>query len=636
MGHAFQTAEKSPSRSPVRTSSQGSMIMRQVAPATEEFLQPKANRCACGGSCPRCQAKSNLRIGAPEDPYEREADAVADRVMRMADEGASPIIPAASALQRKCDTCEKENEESLLQPKGAPSLASARADDAIAPASVHEVEVLNSHGQPLSPETRTFFEPRFAHDFGQVRVHTDATAAASAEAVRALAYTVGHDIVFAPGRYAPSEESGRRLIAHELVHVLQQSASRGRSVQRQGDKDKPKTKPKTPPAPTAADAPKIVLTSTPNPPACACLVLIHNNERNAKKTGRLMHQHCAYNLALVWPDNRRRAANIKLSAKRAVSIDANELFPRDVVEQCAADAKGCEDFLKDKSGTTDPDEILKFVHINFFLKIAECSKGFSLPVIALHNNSIDDTATFLKKQKDKEIDPTDLRRDFTRKNVHELEELLKSKLKKFKKKIKEKEKVKGKDVEVERTEGESIERRLKQSGKTNIFLWCLSPEIARCHIGDTDNPDRVIWVTNDADYATLEKEPVNVVLQADVSAASAKGSKSSKDLSTVFKVLENMVNAMLLEDLLLYYVWPYDEENEAEIEELEGHLKRLRFVNIETPGEAWGAQSASERVASYGYIVQVLKAVGLHCCGKDTATAEESVKKGLEAEAEPA
>lgn len=143
-------------------------------------------------------------------------------------------------------------------------------------------------------------------------------------------------------------------------------------------------------------------------------------------------------------------------------------------------------------------------------------------------------------------------------------------------------------------------------------------------------------MTNDADYATLEKEPVNVVLQADVSAASAKGSKSSKDLSTVFKVLENMVNAMLLEDLLLYYVWPYDEENEAEIEELEGHLKRLRFVNIETPGEAWGAQSASERVASYGYIVQVLKAVGLHCCGKDTATAEESVKKGLEAEAEPA
>ena len=92
---------------------------------------------------------------------------------------------------------------------------------------IHEVppivhEVLHSPGQPLAAETRAFMEPRFGHDFSNVRVHTDAKAAESARAVNALAYTVGRDVVFGTGSYIPGTITGDRLLAHELTHVVQQ------------------------------------------------------------------------------------------------------------------------------------------------------------------------------------------------------------------------------------------------------------------------------------------------------------------------------------------------------------------------------------------------------------------------------
>lgn len=88
------------------------------------------------------------------------------------------------------------------------------------PSIVHDV--LRSPGHPLDSGTRAFFEPRFGHDFSEVRVHTDAKAAQSAHAVSALAYTVGRDVVFGGGRYAPDTRGGRSLIGHELTHVVQQ------------------------------------------------------------------------------------------------------------------------------------------------------------------------------------------------------------------------------------------------------------------------------------------------------------------------------------------------------------------------------------------------------------------------------
>jgi hypothetical protein len=82
---------------------------------------------------------------------------------------------------------------------------------------------VQSGGQALEPGTRAFMESHLGHDFRDVRVHTDATAAASARALDARAYTFGREIVFASGEYAPSA-AGLRLLAHELAHVVQQSA----------------------------------------------------------------------------------------------------------------------------------------------------------------------------------------------------------------------------------------------------------------------------------------------------------------------------------------------------------------------------------------------------------------------------
>jgi Domain of unknown function (DUF4157) len=122
----------------------------------------------------------------------------------------------------ECESCKKKTEGQLQ--RRASSNALLRHEPTTAPEIVHEV--LQSPGRPLDRETRTFMESRFGHDFSGVRVHTDEKAASSASAVAADAYTVGHKIVFGHGLYVPSTATGRRLIAHELTHVVQQRGAR--------------------------------------------------------------------------------------------------------------------------------------------------------------------------------------------------------------------------------------------------------------------------------------------------------------------------------------------------------------------------------------------------------------------------
>ncbi|HBB87627.1 MAG TPA: hypothetical protein DC047_08445 [Blastocatellia bacterium] len=117
------------------------------------------------------------------------------------------------AMSGSCDDCAKK--KGTLQRKSSSGFESSAA-----PSIVHEV--LRSNGQPLDTATRGFMEPRFGHDFSQVRVHTDEKAADSARAVDSLAYTVGRNIVFAAGQYRPATAAGRRLVGHELTHVVQQ------------------------------------------------------------------------------------------------------------------------------------------------------------------------------------------------------------------------------------------------------------------------------------------------------------------------------------------------------------------------------------------------------------------------------
>jgi len=140
------------------------------------------------------------------------------------------VSQAGGLLQRKCacgqhtgggeqcGECKKKDMTLQRHSNGASGAATA-------PTIVHDA--LRSPGQPLDASTRAFFEPRFEHDFSSVRVHTDETAAASAKAVNATAYTVGRDLVFGAGQYSPATSEGRKLVAHELTHVLQQTALDG-------------------------------------------------------------------------------------------------------------------------------------------------------------------------------------------------------------------------------------------------------------------------------------------------------------------------------------------------------------------------------------------------------------------------
>ncbi len=161
--------------------------------------------------------QAKLRISRPADSYEREADRVADQVMRMPAPGAEERGTACAACAGGASPCPKcAGRQSLGIQRYA------RRDDAsVSDSFVNKL----SPGRPLDAATRGFFESRFSQDFGQVRIHTDSGAAESARMLDAKAYTAGPNVVFAAGEYAPHTGAGRRLLAHELTHVVQQQAT---------------------------------------------------------------------------------------------------------------------------------------------------------------------------------------------------------------------------------------------------------------------------------------------------------------------------------------------------------------------------------------------------------------------------
>ncbi len=118
-------------------------------------------------------------------------------------------------------------EEELIQPKRKYAAASP-----IPTGLTHDVQALTGSGQPLPASERAFFESRFARDFSQVRTHSDTRAASAAQSINARAFTFGRDVVFGAGQYAPGSHSGRTLLAHELVHVIQQGYGGNHIIQR--------------------------------------------------------------------------------------------------------------------------------------------------------------------------------------------------------------------------------------------------------------------------------------------------------------------------------------------------------------------------------------------------------------------
>ncbi len=206
--------------------------------------------------------QAKLTISEPGDQYEQEADRVADQVMRMSGPGVTERAPVAGQthstdmqrmcskcqdelhrqpmkvnetvsgqahglrIQRSCPKCEEELHRESVEEEGKEPLQSKEVSGhtpEVTPGVRAQVNALRGGGQPLSESVRTFFEPRFGYDFSQVRIHTDAGADESARAVNARAFTVGRDVVFGAGQYAPGTATGQRLLAHELAHTIQQT-----------------------------------------------------------------------------------------------------------------------------------------------------------------------------------------------------------------------------------------------------------------------------------------------------------------------------------------------------------------------------------------------------------------------------
>lgn len=200
--------------------------------------------------------QAKLTVNAPDDKYEREADRVADSVSRMPETSgrdeeeslrAKPLVGQITPLaQRQVEPEEEEpiqarmidGAQARLQalPAGeerASQMVGSPGPTRVTPELEGRIDSLRGSGRPLSNSERGFFEPRFGYDFSQVRVHTGGKAARTARALKAQAFTVGKDVIFGSGQYAPGGTAGKKLLAHELTHVVQQGG-RPAQVARQG------------------------------------------------------------------------------------------------------------------------------------------------------------------------------------------------------------------------------------------------------------------------------------------------------------------------------------------------------------------------------------------------------------------
>jgi uncharacterized protein DUF4157 len=344
----------------------------------------------------------------------------------------------------ECEECRKKR----LQRKTRDAELAPRNDSPVPPI---VGDVLNTPGKPLDAATRTLMEPRFGHDFGKVQVHTDAMAAESARAVNAHAYTMGRDMVFGPGRYAPGTKMGDLLIAHELTHVVQQSRSspslQPQSINRPGDTLEHEADAAAnrimsgDPVIVSGTAPALALQRDemqnhpvqdfqPDPTqAKACVVHMHGEEKSALAVAKEVRSRRCVNL--VHLDTDERYVNLAVTVKGAIhtcKADPNRVFSDKGRSDDALRDKGCH-LATDPSVRTDEpipvpksaatakpeqiraaeaaakkaaqevkaaaaSELKPFAENEWGAAIGKCRAGTGspmlagpLPVLALHNNS---------------------------------------------------------------------------------------------------------------------------------------------------------------------------------------------------------------------------------------------------------
>jgi len=188
-----------------------------------------------------------LAVSDPDDRYEREAERVAEAVMRE-DAGANAERGgerAPEAVQRMCSACQERSrrgkplncEECEAELQRATDSSGGEVDGDVA----GQVRAARRGGRPLPEQTRSYLESRMGRDFGDVRVHTGTQADEAARSLNARAFTLGSDVVFRAGEYRPHTRSGKRLLAHELTHVVQQGG--GQPTPATEDTDQSSTQP---------------------------------------------------------------------------------------------------------------------------------------------------------------------------------------------------------------------------------------------------------------------------------------------------------------------------------------------------------------------------------------------------------
>jgi len=254
---------ESPARAPIRPLVAqihpiGNQSARRFAESCPAHL-PSPSSCPFGGICHSCPApvQAKLVIGPPDDEYEKEADRIADEVMRRPDPQVQRACPTcdedeervqakpladritplvqrqadpedeeeeilqpklADAVQRQAEIPEEEEEEAIQMKRGGTATAVASPETAASIAS------LRGGGRSLTASERAFFEPRFGLGFSDVRIHDTPRASQTASAISARAFTRGTDIVLGAGHSATATRAGRQLLAHELTHVVQQGS----------------------------------------------------------------------------------------------------------------------------------------------------------------------------------------------------------------------------------------------------------------------------------------------------------------------------------------------------------------------------------------------------------------------------
>jgi hypothetical protein len=201
--------------------------------------------------------QTKLKLGQPGDKYEQDADRVAEAVMRTPETllqrqleddeeiRAQPVEEEDEEIQRQPVEEEEESIEEPIEQKGEEqelqrqpeeikeeeTLNAKESSAGFSKASPDmESNIKNMHGggKPLTESERGFFESHFGHDFSAVRIHTDARAAETARVLNAKAFTTSRDIAFGEGKYDPDTRKGKKLLAHELTHVLQQERRNNR------------------------------------------------------------------------------------------------------------------------------------------------------------------------------------------------------------------------------------------------------------------------------------------------------------------------------------------------------------------------------------------------------------------------